>query len=66
MVIDREDAQQKMIEIMKKYTNLYEAMGGYVQCDKTKYYSQKWDRNNGKLEIKNGEVILKGNEQIIK
>jgi len=36
-----------MIEIMKKYTNLYKAIGGYVKYDKTKYYSWKWERNNG-------------------
>ena len=55
-----------MIEIIKKYTNLYKATGGYVQYNKTKYYSQKWEKNNGKLEIKNKKIILKGNKQIIK
>jgi len=51
-----------MIKIIKQHTNLYEAMGGHVQYDKTKCYSSKWERNNGKLEIKNKEIILKANE----
>ena len=54
-----------MQDILQKYTSLYEAIGGFVQYDKTSHYSWVWKRINGKKTIKDIEVELKENDRVI-
>ena len=49
--------------VLDKYTRLYEAIGGYVQYDKTSFWSQRQKRVNGNFIIENKSIELKINDK---
>ena len=49
---DGDECESKIQIILNIHTNLFEAIGGEVQPQKTNYFCWKWIRNNGKLIIK--------------
>ena len=45
--------------ILNKWTRLHEDTEGRVQFDKTSFFSWKWMRRNGKVEMENVDIELK-------
>jgi len=53
LVTDREDAEEKMGRIVTTYNDLHSAMGGYIEENKSKYFSYQWKIRSGYKVIKN-------------
>ena len=62
MVADGEDVEEDMKTILDDYNNLHSATGGYIEEQKSKFYTYQWKIRLGKKVIQNVQKMVEIND----